>query len=80
MGVGWVGREGSDLLGLQGLEEFELCPKDTGEPRKDFQLREVLLRFHGERSLWAGGREEGNVVPRQVSSSVWSPALCVYRT
>lgn len=38
--------EGSDLLGLQGLEEFELCPKATGEPREDFQLRKVLFRFH----------------------------------
>lgn len=44
--MGWVGREGSDLLGLQGLEEFELCPEDTGEPRKDFQLWKVPFRFH----------------------------------
>lgn len=43
MGVGWAVREGSDLLGLQGLEEFGLCPKDTGEPRKDFVLRRALF-------------------------------------
>lgn len=43
MGVG-CRAEGSGLLGVQGLEEFGLCPKGTGETRKNFQLRRDLLR------------------------------------
>lgn len=66
MGVGWAGWEGSDLPGLQGLEEFGLCPKDTGEPRKAFQLRRDCLSFiekdhsgqvgESSREVWCGGR------------------------
>lgn len=37
--------DGSDLPGLQGLEEIGLCPKGTGEPRKNFQLRRDLFRM-----------------------------------
>lgn len=65
--MGWAGREGSELLGLQGLEELGLCPRDTGEPRKDFQLRRGLFRVslgkialgRWEKVVGKGGAEGG---------------------
>lgn len=42
----WADPEGSDFLAsLSNLEEFELCLTDTGESRKDFQLRTDVFRI-----------------------------------
>lgn len=57
-GWGWGGQAGRvRSAGLQGLAEFGLYPKGTGEPRRDFQLRRDLFSFI-ESSLWAGGRKK----------------------
>lgn len=52
----WASPEGVGFAGFGSSEEFGLCLKGTGEPRKDFQLR-TCLELHCETPLTAGARQ-----------------------